>query len=107
MPEKDAFGDKLKEKERAEEDLYFAQRDREALEKLRGKDVGAQDAALLARGRCPRDGEKLSQRSIDGIEVEECGSCRGIWLDKGDLESLSRHENTGWIGKLFRNSVVQ
>ena len=33
--EKDRFGDKLKDVERGREDSYFAQRDRELLEKMR------------------------------------------------------------------------
>jgi len=109
MHEKDPFGDKLREKERAEEDLFFAKRDREALEKLRGGDQAAREAATreLARGRCPRDGVLLDHRSIDGVDVDECRTCHGIWLDKGELESLSRRESEGWLGKLFRHSVVQ
>jgi hypothetical protein len=33
--EKDRFGEKMRLVERAKEDIYFAQRDRELLEKLR------------------------------------------------------------------------
>jgi hypothetical protein len=109
MHEKDPFGDKLRDKERAEEDLYFAKRDREALDKLRGGDDAAKEAALreVAHGRCPRDGQPLGRRSIDGVDVEQCASCQGIWLDKGELESLSRRESEGWLGRYFRQSVVQ
>ena len=35
MDEKGRLGTKLQEKERADEDRYFAQRDRKALEKLK------------------------------------------------------------------------
>jgi hypothetical protein len=35
MDEKDRLGAKLREKEKAEEDRYFAQRDRELIEKLK------------------------------------------------------------------------
>ena len=109
MHEKDPFGDKLKDKERAEEDLYFAKRDRELLEKLRGGDESRRQDELrqVARGRCPRDGEPLAHHSIDGVEVDECAACHGIWLEKGELEALSRRESEGWLGKLFRHSLVQ
>ena len=109
MHEKDPFGDKLREKERAEEDLYFARRDREALEKLRSGDEATREAALrgAASGRCPRDGDLLVKRSIDGVEVEACGSCHGLWLDRGELESLSRREGESWLGRFFRHSLVQ
>jgi len=38
---------------------------------------------------CPRDGSPLEARKREGdVEVDECGVCRGIWLDKGELEAL-------------------
>jgi hypothetical protein len=109
MHEKDPFGDKLREKERAEEDLYFAKRDRELLEKLRGQDESTREAAVreIARGRCPKCGSLLSQRVVDDIAVEECASCRGIWLNANELASVSRRESESWLGRLFRQSLVQ
>jgi uncharacterized protein len=38
---------------------------------------------------CPRcDGSVLEERVRDGITVDGCRSCRGIWLDRGELERL-------------------
>lgn len=109
MHEKDPFGDKLKEKERAEENLYFAKRDRELLEKLRGKDEAGGAAALreAVRGRCPRCGETLLHKTIESVEIDECPSCSGVWLDKGELEALSHREQESWLGRFFRSSVTQ
>jgi len=109
MHEKDPFGDKLREKERAEEDLYFAKRDRELLEKLRGKDDSTREAAAreIAQGRCPKCGSRWSQRVVDDIATEECTSCHGIWLDRNELASLSRRESESWLGRLFRQSLIQ
>ena len=109
MHEKDPFGDKLRDKQRAEEDLYFAKRDREALEKLKGKDDSAQEAALreLAKNRCPKDGNRLTVRAVDGVEIEECGECGGVWLDRGELASVSKREHGGWVARLFKNSLIQ
>jgi Transcription factor zinc-finger len=109
MHEKDPFGDKLKEKERAEEDLYFAKRDRELLERLKLKDDSNREAALreLARGRCPKCGNRLTARAVDGVAVEECTSCGGVWLDRGELASVSRRESETWLARLFRNSLIQ
>lgn len=109
MHEKDPFGDKLKDKERAEEDLYFAKRDRELLEKMRGQDDAGREATAreLARDRCPRCGQHLVHRAIEGIDVDECSACRGIWLDKGEVETLSRREGESWLGRLFRHSLTQ
>lgn len=31
---------------------------------------------------------QLNPRIRDGVEVDVCPSCRGIWLDRGELEKL-------------------
>ncbi|MGH7897919.1 MAG: hypothetical protein ACREQQ_08195, partial [Candidatus Binatia bacterium] len=61
MHEKDPFVDKLRDKERAEEDRYFAERDRALLEKLRLQDEESREATAraLARERCPKCGSRL------------------------------------------------
>jgi hypothetical protein len=39
--------------------------------------------------KCPRcDGSELEERVRDGITVDRCSGCRGIWLDRGELERL-------------------
>jgi hypothetical protein len=109
MNEKDPFGDKLREKERADEDLYFAKRDRQLMEKLRQQDDAGREAELqdLARGRCPRCGERLTHRVIEDVEVDECASHHGMWLDRGELEILSQREGESWLGRLFRHTLTQ
>src|SRR5882724_2505062 len=102
MDEKDRFGEKLKERERAEEDLYFAKRDRELLEKLKKEkqvDAGAPQPTL---GLCPKCGAPLAERKIDGVSVDECGSCGGVWLDRGEIQILAGRDKEGWPARLFR-----
>lgn len=39
--------------------------------------------------KCPRcETTILDERDRDGIVVDVCSSCRGIWLDRGELEKL-------------------
>ena len=39
--------------------------------------------------RCPRcESAALDERERDGILVDACPSCRGVWLDRGELEKL-------------------
>jgi len=102
--EKDRFGDKLREVERAREDQYFAKRDRELIDRLR-KSQGqeAQDALKdAAHMRCPKCGTHLRQRTLHGITTEECPSCRGMWLDQGELEKISGRETDGWFARWLR-----
>jgi uncharacterized protein len=38
---------------------------------------------------CPRcDGAVLAEKDREGIVVDVCPNCRGIWLDRGELEKL-------------------
>jgi len=37
---------------------------------------------------CPRCREPMIVAEYRGIEIDSCGSCRGVWLDGGELEAL-------------------
>jgi hypothetical protein len=38
---------------------------------------------------CPRcETAKLEERERDGVQIDVCTGCRGIWLDRGELEKL-------------------
>lgn len=108
--EKDRLGEKLRDLERGREDDYFARRDRELIEKLRKEKEAAAEAAERegSRGRCPRCGTKLTQRALQGITVDECPACGGVWLDRGELETLAGEvEPEGsWLVRLLRSSIM-
>jgi Zn-finger nucleic acid-binding protein len=97
MTEKDEFGDKLRDKQRAEEDRYFAQQERAKLEKLRAQTAINQPAL----GLCPRDGAALAKRDHLGTRVDECPTCGGVWLDGADLERIERKDE-GWAQRWLR-----
>jgi len=107
MDEKDRFGAKLREKEKAEEDRYFAQRDRELIEKLKQQQSTQEETTLRQQAlmRCPKCGEKLVSLQYHEVTVEECPACKGMWLDRGELETVAQRENEGWLGRFFRRSV--
>lgn len=105
MPdEKDRLGDKLRDVERGREDHYFAQRDRELLEKLKHAKTAEAEATVreVARLRCPKCGERLRERILHEITLDECPACGGFWLDRGEFEELAGRENEGWFGRLLR-----
>jgi Zn-finger nucleic acid-binding protein len=37
---------------------------------------------------CPRCNTTLAELDRDGITIDRCDRCRGIWLDRGELEKL-------------------
>jgi uncharacterized protein len=38
--------------------------------------------------RCPVDGATLLMSDRQGIEIDYCTECRGVWLDRGELDRL-------------------
>jgi len=78
--EKDRLGDKLHEVEKAREDLFFAERDRELLAKLR--------TAQAATGACPSCGAALEPREEAPLRLRVCPSGHGGWIAAEDQGSL-------------------
>jgi uncharacterized protein len=50
-------------------------------------------AATNTQAVCPRDGTALKRESRSGIEIDWCPNCRGVWLDRGELEKLIDRES--------------
>ena len=38
--------------------------------------------------KCPLDGAELVMTERQGIEIDYCPTCRGVWLDRGELDKL-------------------
>jgi hypothetical protein len=94
--EKDRFGDTMRLVERAREDIYFTERDRELLEKLRGQ-LRKVDK-LEAETDCPKCPGNLESYTFQGFALDRCHKCGGIWLDQGELEGIVRKISRGPLG---------
>lgn len=44
----------------------------------------------MPRPACPRCGLSLSRQTYEGVEVDMCQECWGVWLDKGELEQIAK-----------------
>ena len=101
--EKDRYGDKLREVEKAREDTFFAERDRELLLKLKAQTGAEQEQAVrdFARMRCPKCGERLQTRLHLEVGLDQCPSGHGVWLDADELEKLTAHESSGWLARFL------
>lgn len=42
---------------------------------------------------CPIDGMELKITVRQGVEIDYCPKCRGIWLDRGELDKLLERES--------------
>lgn len=102
--EKDRLGDKLRDAEKAREDQFFSQRDRELLGKLKAGKAGQGEGDLrqAALMRCPKCGERLAAKTLHEVAVKECPGCHGIWLDQGAMERIEQSERGGWVSRWLR-----
>ncbi|MFD6419005.1 zf-TFIIB domain-containing protein [Streptomyces sp. NPDC060194] len=47
--------------------------------------------------QCPKCRAPMHTYNRNGVQIEQCSGCRGIFLDYGELESLTRLESQ-WQG---------
>lgn len=38
--------------------------------------------------KCPVDEETLVMTDRNGVEIDYCPKCRGVWLDRGELDKI-------------------
>ncbi|MER5897874.1 zf-TFIIB domain-containing protein [Streptomyces sp. NPDC001876] len=43
--------------------------------------------------QCPKCHAQMNTYNRNGVQIEQCTGCRGIFLDYGELESLTRLES--------------
>jgi hypothetical protein len=90
--QKDRFGDKLRDLERAREDKYFAERDRELIEKLRADKA----QAVL----CPVCLTNMSKQHEEKVSLHSCGSGHGVWLSAEELALAAEPANAPLFSRL-------
>ncbi|QDU57870.1 TFIIB-type zinc ribbon-containing protein [Aeoliella mucimassa] len=52
--------------------------------------------------KCPRDGAELATVQVDGIELDKCHHCDGIWFDAGELDKVRKLERSAIEQELER-----
>lgn len=45
--------------------------------------------------KCPIDDTELKMTERQGIEVDYCPKCRGVWLDRGELDKIIERSGEG------------
>jgi hypothetical protein len=90
--EKDRLGEKLQNLEKAREDQWAAQQDRELMEQLRRKQSALKEAAKTAPktvgSLCPHCQQQLVKSKKAGVTMLTCQAGDGAWIDKSELDKL-------------------
>lgn len=93
----------MDERRKGLEEEYFRRKDQEAIEKLREKMRVAAEAKAAGTSsmKCPRCDGTLQESVFEGVSIDTCDKCGGVWLDSGELEQLTTKESSGWLGRLW------
>lgn len=78
------------EKPSRNEDEYFAKLDADLMKERRARlDAEREKQERFSHhNKCPKCGCDLIESEHNGIKVDQCQECSGIWLDKGELELI-------------------
>lgn len=47
---------------------------------------------------CPNCNETLVMADRQGVEIDYCPKCRGVWLDRGELDKIIERSNAFYSG---------
>jgi Zn-finger nucleic acid-binding protein len=45
--------------------------------------------------KCPKDNSELVVAQRHGIEIDHCPTCKGVWLDRGELDKVLEQGTQG------------
>lgn len=55
---------------------------------------------------CPRCGTLLTMSERQGIEIDYCQQCRGVWLDRGELDKIIERAEAMQAAPVARPAVA-
>lgn len=53
--------------------------------------------------KCPNCEETLVMTERQGVEIDYCPKCRGVWLDKGELDKIIEKSTTAETSQNLKN----
>lgn len=53
---------------------------------------------------CPKCGQAMQTYTRAGLQIEQCNSCRGVFLDAGELERIVQAEGQ-WIQQHYQQQA--
>ncbi|HEY0407567.1 MAG TPA: zf-TFIIB domain-containing protein [Pyrinomonadaceae bacterium] len=96
----------FEDRKKALEEEYFRRKERETIEKLRAKMTAEEQARVAAAAalQCPKCAGALQPVMFEGVEIDACDKCGGVWLDANELAAVTKRDESGWFGRLFGSS---
>lgn len=96
------------EREKSLENEYFHRKEQELVERLRAKRAEKEKAEASIMP-CPRCDGTLVEHAFEGVQIDRCNKCNGIWLDSGELELLTmkQEQSPGWMSRMWNSLAGQ
>lgn len=95
------------DKPSSKEEEYFAEKEakrRKTMEKRKEEEkkvAERQKIKELHYMKCPKCGMDLEEIPYFDLKIDRCTECNGVWLDHGELEAVTRHQEPGFFKNLF------
>ena len=96
----------MDDRRKALEEDYFRRKEQEALQKLREKmesEKPATGETTTATLNCPKCDGTLVEVAFENVQIDRCDKCGGVWLDSGELETVTAREQSGWFSRMRQN----
>ena len=89
------------------EEEHFArlEADRVAARREAATEAAERAERLTHYMKCPKCGADLHVEEMQGIQVDRCADCDGIWFDAGEAELLVAKNQRSGVGGVFRAIV--
>jgi hypothetical protein len=89
------------------EEQYFLEQEAKRLREKAQQEQAAMAVADKIRLKelhylhCPKCGQKLATEKYRQVEVDVCGSCKGLWLDADELTTILESEKKTGLLRAF------
>lgn len=95
------MSDQLEERGKALENEYFRRKEKELIENMKAKLESEETTQLELQ--CPKCDGQLHETEFEGIAIDVCDKCSGVWLDAGELaQVVEKNEDSGWLSRFFK-----
>jgi protein-arginine kinase activator protein McsA len=96
----------LDKETRKQEDEYFAriefEKRKKALEERHGRMKKEEKSRLKDQHwmHCPKCGMEMVEITFEGIKVDKCSECLGIFFDNGEVDQLIDKNRPGFLSRM-------
>ncbi len=86
-----------------------AKREKERIEREKAEELESLKTAHFMK--CPKCGHDMQEEELDGVLIDRCTFCEGIYLDAGELDALflnkTEEGRRGFMQKLLDMAMQQ